>query len=111
MDNVLAPKSVILLKSRMYVHDIAVNVSSGKPLGWQQPKRFYNPRYEDPQLRRHAPETVRPTLYWNSNLIADPEGKTLFDFYTSEHKSDCTVILEGFSKEGYPLTVKATVRR
>ena len=111
MDNVLAPKSVILLKSRMYVHDIAVNVSSGKPLGWQQPKHFYNPRYEDPQLRRHAPETVRPTLYWNSNLIADPEGKTLFDFYTSEHKSDCTVILEGFSKEGYPLTVKATVRR
>ena len=111
MDDVMAPRSVILLKTKMYTHDNAVNVSSGKPLGWQQPRHFYSPRYEDPLQRRVAPESVRPTLYWNQTLIADPSGKTEFNFYTSDHKADCTVILEGFTKDGVPLSIKTSLKR
>lgn len=111
MDDVMAPRSVILLKTKLYTHDNAVNVSSGKPLGWQQPKHFYSPRYEDPMQRRILPNMVRPTLYWNPALMADPSGKTEFYFYTSDHKADGTIILEGFTKEGIPVSIKAKLKR
>ncbi len=109
LDNALAPKSVVMVKTRNRVHDVAVNVSTGKPLGWQQQKHFYNPRYEDSRSRK-AKEPMRPTLYWNPDLEAGPEG-AVFDFYTSDHKADATILIEGFTKEGVPLSVKATVRR
>ena len=108
--NMLAPRSVVMVKTRMYAHDVAANVSTGKPLGWQQPRHFYSPRYEDPQSRK-TPESVRATLYWNPDLATEPEGNTRFDFYTSDHKADCTVIIEGFTKEGIPVSVKGKVKR
>ena len=110
LDNALAPRSVIMVETRFYNHDSAVNVSTGKPLGWQQPRRFYNPRYEDARSRK-APESVRATLYWNPDLISDTVAPTVFDFYTSDHKAPATLILEGFSKEGNPLSIKIRVER
>jgi hypothetical protein len=110
LDNALAPKSVVMIKTRGVVHGSAVNVSTGKPLGWQQPRHFYNPRYEDARSRK-APEPVRATLYWNPDLLVDEEGKTTFDFYTSDHKADATVILEGFTKDGVPVSIKGKVKR
>lgn len=110
MDNALAPKSVVMVKTRSVAHGTAVNVSTGKPLGWQQPRYFYSPRYEDARSRK-APEPVRATLYWNPDLVAEPGETTQFDFYTSDHKADATVIIEGFTKEGVPLSIKGKVRR
>lgn len=109
--NSLSPRSVVMIKTRMYAHDTATNVSTGKPLGWQQPRHFYAPRYDDPLSRRTAPEPLRPTLYWNPALPAEKGETTHFDFYTSDHKADATVIIEGFTKEGVPLSVKGKVRR
>ena len=110
MDNALAPKSVVMIKTRGVVHGSAVNVSTGKPLGWQQPRHFYNPRYEDARSRK-APEMVRATLYWNPSLVVEPGEEARFDFYTSDHKADATVIVEGFTKDGVPLSVKGKIRR
>ncbi len=110
MDNALAPKSVVMIKTRMLVHDVAANVSAGKPLGWQQPRRFYNPRYEDARSRK-APEPVRATLYWNPSLPVEAGQPATFDFYTSDHKADATVIVEGFTKDGIPLSIKGKLNR
>ena len=107
--NALAPRSVIMIKTRMYAHDVASNVSTGKPLGWQQPKQFYNPRYEDLTSRRNPP--VRPTLYWNPSLPVEAGRPATFDFFTSDHKADATVIVEGFTKEGVPLSIKGKINR
>ena len=111
MDNVLAPKSVVLLKTRLYAHDVASNVTTGKPLGWQQAKHFYSPRYEDPMMRKLAKEQVRATLYWNPALRSETGTLTTFDFYTSEHKAPATILIEGFTKEGIPLSMKGRVNR
>lgn len=108
--NMLAPRSVVMVKTRTYARDVAANVSTGKPLGWQQPHHFYSPRYEDPQSRK-APEAVRATLYWNPGLVTEPGQNTRFDFYTSDHKADCTVVIEGFTKDGIPVSIKGSVRR
>lgn len=110
LGNSLSPRSVVMIKTRMYSHDMAANVSTGKPLGWQQPRHFYNPRYEDVRSRK-APEPVRPTLYWNPALLSEPGEETRFDFYTSDHKADATVVIEGFTKEGVPLSIKGKVNR
>ena len=111
MDDVMAPRSVILLKTKMYTHDNAVNVTTGKPLGWQQEKHFYNPRYEDPMVRKLAKEQVRATLYWNPALRSETGTLTTFDFYTSEHKAPATIVIEGFTKEGLPLSIKGKLNR
>ena len=110
MDNALAPRSVVMVQTRMIDHDAAVNVTTGRPLGWQQPRHFYNPRYEDARSRK-APEPVRATLYWNPALLSEPGTPTVFDFYTSDHKSPATLILEGFSADGTPLSIKKQVER
>lgn len=110
MDNALAPKSVVMVQTRTVNHGAAVNVSEGRPLGWQQPRRFYNPRYEDARSRK-APESVRATLYWDPALLSEEGLPTVFHFYTSDHKSSATLILEGFTKEGAPLSIKQKVTR
>ena len=110
MDNALAPKSVVMIQTRTVNHGVAVNVSAGKPLGWQQERHFYNPRYEDARSRK-APEPVRATLYWNPALEPEPAGATAFDFYTSDHKASATIVVEGFTDEGIPLSIKKKLER
>ncbi|MBR5101372.1 MAG: hypothetical protein IKX34_08770 [Bacteroidales bacterium] len=109
-DNALAPKSVVMVKTRLYAHDVAVNVSSGKPLGWQQQKHFYNPLYEDARSRKE-PEPIRATLYWNPSLEAGSDSPASFDFYSSDHKADATIIVEGFTREGVPVSIKGKLHR
>lgn len=109
-DDMLAPRSVVMIKTRLLDHDMARNVSSGKPLGWQQPHYFYSPRYEDSRSRK-APEQVRATLYWDPYLMAEPGAPTVFDFYTSNHKADATITLEGITKEGIPMSIRKKVER
>lgn len=110
LGNSLSPRSVVMVKTRHYAHDIAANVSTGKPLGWQQQKHFYNPRYENAASRKD-PEPLRATLYWNPSLTGSSEETTTFDFYTSDHKADATVIVEGFTSEGVPITLYGKVKR
>ena len=110
VDDMLAPRSVVMIKTRLLDHDMATNVSTGKPLGWQRPKYFYSPRYEDARSRK-APEQVRATLYWEPNLLVEPGETTVFDFYTSNHKAPATIILEGMTKEGVPMSIKKKLER
>ena len=110
VDNALAPRSVVMVETLQIIRGVAANVSTGKPLGWQQPRHFYNPRYEDTNSRK-APEPIRATLYWNPSLSVEPGEETHFNFYTSDHKADATVIVEGFTKDGVPLSVKGKIRR
>lgn len=98
--NMLAPRSVILIKTKMLVHDSATNVDEGVPLGWQRPRRFYNPVYESSASRR-MPEKMRSTLYWDPALTSE-DGEIKFDFYTSDHKVPYTIVLEGMTEEGRP---------
>ena len=76
----------------------------------QQPRHFYNPRYENAQSRK-APEPVRATLYWNPALAVESCGEAAFDFFTSDHKSDATIVVEGFTKDGIPISIKGIVKR
>lgn len=109
-DAALAPRSVIMVKTIQLPHGIAVNVSSGKPIGWQKPAKVYNPQYTT-YASRKATEEMRSTLYWNPNYNISSEADKKFDFFTSDHKVPYTVIIEGFTEQGTPVFARTQVQR
>ena len=92
---------VVLISTKNPIR-IATNVTGGKPLGWQQPARFYAPKYES-QIDRNRFEPMRPTLHWDPSIQV-LDGKTSFSFYTSDHQVPYRFTLEGITSEGIPFS-------
>ena len=103
-------RSAVLIKTKRYEKSLW-HISSGKPLGWQIPKRFYSPRYEvegkDITPQGHD---MRSTIYWNPSLSADVKGNIRFRFNSSDLLSGYTVTVEGVSKEGEPVSKRFKIR-
>lgn len=93
----------VVLISTKYPIRVATNVTSGKPLGWQQPARFYAPKYES-QTERNRFEPMRSTLHWDPSIQVR-DGKAIFSFYTSDHQVPYRFSLEGFTSDGTPFSV------
>ncbi len=58
------------------------NAAVAMPLGWQQPKAFYNPAYE----RRRTLEVPdrRNTVYWNPSVRVGPSTPTILKLMTED---------------------------
>ncbi|MCQ2147477.1 MAG: hypothetical protein MJZ16_08175 [Bacteroidales bacterium] len=108
-DSGSTPRSVLLVSTPLNTRSPS-NVSSLIPLGWQRPSKFYEQRYETPASLRSY-ERMRATLYWNPDLEFGSDGSSKFDFYTSDHMSDYTVIIEGITETGEPVFYKNTISR
>ena len=91
---------VVLISSRFSSHS-ASNVTSGKPLGWQQPARFYSPKYESAAAKK-AFEPMRATLFWQPVLPVE-NGQARFEFYTSDHQARYRIIVEGLTGDQQPV--------
>lgn len=105
----LAPRSVVMVKTKMIERGGAVNVATGSPIGWQKPAKIYTPKYETAASWK-GKEPMRSTIYWNP-LFSIEEGKAGIEFYTSDHKSNYTIIIEGLTQDGEPLFVKGIIER
>ena len=92
---------VVLISTKAPIR-VATNITSGKPLGWQQPARFYAPKYESRSDRNHF-EPMRATLHWDPSIQV-LDGKTSFSFYTSDHQVPYRFTLEGITSEGIPFS-------
>ncbi len=68
--------------------------------GFSLPRTFYNPDYS----RQSVPEEmdVRRTLYWNPNVLTDPQGKATVSFYNNSTCRDMTVSAETLTTKGIP---------
>lgn len=75
------------------------NKKSIIPLGYQEAKEFYSPRYETEEDSKKVPFDLRTTVYWNPD-IKTKEGKATFDFYSADAPGTYSVTLEGISNEG-----------
>ncbi len=60
---------------------------------------FY-PDYSSDSLRQGRIPDFRNTLYWNPELRTAKDGKTAFEFFTSDEPGDYTIIVEGFAADG-----------
>ncbi|MCB8995646.1 MAG: TonB-dependent receptor plug domain-containing protein [Bacteroidales bacterium] len=69
-------------------------------LGYATPKEYYKPKYE---YRADDPyEDDRRTIFWMPYLLTDSDGRTSFEFYTSDIKGPYVIKVEGLSDSGIP---------
>lgn len=106
----ISPRDVVMVQTRMYDRDRpAMNVAEGMPLGWQKPVKRYVPKYETEASRRGR-EPMRALVHWEPCLKVS-DGKATVEFYSSSHKADYTLILEGMTGNSEPLFLKGHISR
>ncbi|MBS1532620.1 MAG: carboxypeptidase-like regulatory domain-containing protein [Bacteroidetes bacterium] len=66
--------------------------------GFYKPRQFYSPRYDHP--RDTSPQDIRPTIYWNPEMVPDKDGNLSFDYFNSDMRGTCIVIVEGIDGHG-----------
>lgn len=77
------------------------NTKTITPLGYQRPVEFYSPKYDTPEQKNNPQSDMRATLYWKPDLFTGEDGKTGFEFYTSDMRSTTySVIVEGITQSG-----------
>lgn len=68
--------------------------------GLQFDREFYSPVYETQvQVNGRMPD-FRNVLFWSPSIRTGPQGKTQFDFYTSDMKGKYVVVIQGMAKDG-----------
>lgn len=68
--------------------------------GLQIPRDFYAPRYDTPQRSNSRMPDLRTLLYWTPALKTDGQGKSQFDFYTSDEPGTYRFFINGITADG-----------
>lgn len=113
MDGSASIRSVVMIQTALNERTgMPRNVTKGYPLGWQKPVAFYSPVY-DYRTRRQVPAGAdrRSTVYWNPALEVPQDGKSSFEFSTSDGSSPYTIVIEGITTEGDYIFKKETISR
>lgn len=75
--------------------EVAVNFE-----GLQHEREFYSPVYNtDEQIKNHLPD-VRNVLYWLPKIKTGADGKTNFNFYTSDISGKFACVIQGITAGG-----------
>jgi hypothetical protein len=68
--------------------------------GLQREREFYSPVYStDEQIKSHLPD-VRNVLYWSPKIKTGTDGRTSFNFYTSDIPGKYACIVQGITADG-----------
>jgi hypothetical protein len=76
------------------------NMQYAKPLGYQQHKEFYAPRYATLEQRLSDTPDLRTTLYWNPCVTLSREGKATLSFFAADAPQSYSVLIEGITNNG-----------
>lgn len=63
-------------------------------------RQFYSPKYS-PKNSNIALADLRSTIYWNSDIITDTDGKASVSFYSADQPGTYTILMEGSDMTGY----------
>ena len=69
------------------------------PKGLYVPRTFFKPQY-DATVQNKLTHDLRTTIAWEPNLITQKEGKTHFEFFTSDEPGTYKLTVEGISMDG-----------
>lgn len=91
-DGSIAPVPVLMVRTKGTLRErIPTNVSSGNPIGWQRPRKFYSPNYEKvPKVT-----DLRVTLFWAPYVKFNEKGEAWFQFWTKHKKGPYRIEVEG----------------
>ncbi|MGE8421194.1 MAG: hypothetical protein ACN6PI_00050, partial [Sphingobacterium siyangense] len=69
------------------------------PKGLYVPRTFFKPQY-DATVQHKLTRDLRTTIAWEPNLIIPKDGKTHFEFFTSDEPGTYKLTVEGISMDG-----------
>lgn len=69
------------------------------PKGLYVPRTFFKPQY-DATIQNKLTHDLRTTIAWEPNLITPKDGKTHFEFFTSDEPGTYKLTVEGISMDG-----------
>jgi hypothetical protein len=76
--------------------------------GLQLRREFYSPKYETQQQIDSRLPDLRNTLLWAPDIVIGKEGKTSFQFYSSDRSGKFVIVLQGISSNGDPVSSVTT---
>lgn len=89
---------VIITKTRGIGNQYDPSIVSFNPSGFTNAKLFYHPKYD---VEDSNPVTdLRTTVYWNSSIITDKNGKAKLSFFNSDGPGKYRVVVEGIDADG-----------
>jgi hypothetical protein len=71
---------------------------------------FSSPDYSSAENKGSRIPDFRNTLYWNSSIKPDKDGKARVEFWTSDFKSDYEINIQGFTGGGEFVSFKKVIR-
>lgn len=69
------------------------------PKGYYKVREFVSPDYSLSN-QSNIQKDLRSTIYWKPNLVSNEEGKTSFEFYTSDQPGKYRIIIQGIDIHG-----------
>jgi TonB-dependent Receptor Plug Domain len=89
---------VIAIYTRRHKKNEIIAKSKGDILkGYDLSKPFYFPDYSQPPTEASKEADNRLTLYWNPEIITDPNGEAVVSFYASDIVGNFKIMVEGMS--------------
>jgi hypothetical protein len=71
--------------------------------GFDAPKIFYSPRH-DPKINSIFLPDSWTTIFWEPNITVEKSGKSTLEFFNADNSTMISIVVEGITKEGIPLT-------
>jgi hypothetical protein len=89
-----------------------ISISKGtyvfRPIPISVPKEFYSPKY--PVKKDDKLSDLRPTIFWDANLVTDEKGKATVSFYSTDQQGSYTIKVQGSDMMGRFGFQKGTVK-
>jgi hypothetical protein len=92
--------SFISKKGDLNVIDFDISIFRQVYEACQIPNSFYSPDYSTDLLKNSRIPDFRNTLFWGPDLQTGKDGKTEFEFYSSDESAEYVISVEGISSDG-----------
>ncbi len=98
---------VIAIYTRRHTKNSVIAKSKGDVLkGYDLSKPFYFPDYSQPPTDGTKEPDSRLTLYWNPEIITDPNGEAIVSFFASDIIGNFKIMVEGMSLDNVGMATK-----
>jgi TonB-dependent SusC/RagA subfamily outer membrane receptor len=82
-----------------YTKDPVMGVAVQKRFGYNAPREFYAPKYDEDKPEYLRPD-FRSTLHWAPNVRTDSTGKATISYWNTDAKANINIVAEGVAYQG-----------
>lgn len=75
--------------------------------GYDMPRIFYSPNYENKMEQTFLPD-YRSTIFWEPDITIENSSKPRLQYFNAGNPAKISIVVEGVTQEGIPLTGKAS---